>query len=205
MFERATYISLIALVIAAVLWLAHFARVSSNDYAAYKISMQKQELAASVSPVGTTTNQQRQGVRKEIWFTQDDNSRLHYRIESESSQLSLIPIDKKIELIEKLFKIKCWMQDKLYFASAGSGPMQQMRFFEAEEGLYRYNLQQFLAQSVALSLFHLTGHNLPTTVNTESAFMKGLAQDVTFSVSGKTPQFQARQFKATLRQENSEL
>ena len=79
--------------------------------------------------------------------------------------------------------------------------MQQMRFFEAEEGLYRYNLQQFLAQSVTLSLFHLPGHNLPTTVNTEKAFMKGLAQDVSFSVSGKTPQFQAKQFKATIRQD----
>jgi len=201
MFERATYISLISLFIAAVLWLAYFVRVSSSDYDAYKISMQKQELAASAAPTGTTTNQQRQGVRKEIWFTQEDNSRLHYRIQSESSQLSLIPVDKKIELIEKLFKMKCWMQDKLYFTSEHSGPMQQMRFFEAEEGLYRYNIQQFLAQSVALSLFRLPGHNLPAAVNTESAFMKGLAQDVSFSVSGKNPQFQAKQFKATLRQD----
>ena len=205
MFERATYISFIAIVIAGVLWLAHFAKVSSSDYEAYKASMQKQELAATTTPIGTTTHQQRQGVRKEIWFTQDDKSRLHYRIESEGSQLSLIPVDKKIELIEKMFKMKCWMQDKIYFASVGSGPMQQMRFFEAEEGLYRYNIQQFLAQSVTLSLFRLPGHNLPATVNTESAFMKGLAQDVSFSVSGKNPQFQAKQFKATLRQENSEF
>ena len=36
----------------------------------------------------STTQQQRKGVVKEIWFTQEDNSRLHYRIFSESSLLT---------------------------------------------------------------------------------------------------------------------
>lgn len=200
MFEKATYLSLIAIVICCALWVMRFAKVTSSDYAAFKEEVQRQEIAAATTPSGSTANQQRQGVRKEIWFTQEDNSRLHYRIESESSQLSLIPFDKKLQLTEKLIKMKCWMQDKIY--TTGKEPMQQMRFFEAEEGIYLYNTQKFFAQAVTLSLFRLPGKELPEILNPDKSFMKGLAQDVSFSVSGRTPQFQAKQFKATLRQED---
>jgi len=114
----------------------------------------------------------------------------------------LLPIDDKMDIIENLQHIQCWMQDKLY--AQGSAPMQQMRFFEADQGLYQYSSQKFTANSVALSLFRIPGIQLPTTIDAKTAFLRGIAQDVSFSIAGKTTQFQAQRFKATLLSQQEE-
>ncbi|MBS0604987.1 MAG: hypothetical protein JSS60_08150 [Verrucomicrobia bacterium] len=197
MFRRTTTFSLLFLGIATLVWGLSIARVRPSDIASIKGKIQEQEIASSRN-IFSTTQQQRKGVVKEIWFSQEDNTRLHYRIFSESSLLTIKPEGKSFDLIEKLEKIKCWMQDKLYDPAAGSGPTQQIRFLAAEEGLYRYTSQEFLAQSVALSLFRLGGHDLPKETMTTKPFLKGIAEDVSFAVSGKNPQFKAKHFKAEL-------
>ncbi len=197
MFRRTTLFSLLLLGIIATFWGYFLVHVRSEDITLIKQKISERELATSKS-VFSTTQQQRQGVVKEIWFSQEDNSRLHYRISSESSLLTIVPEGKSFDLIEKLEKIKCWMQDKLYEPSAGVGPMQQMRFLVAQEGLYRYSSQEFLAQTVALSLFRLGGHELPKEIASSQPFLKGIAEDVSFAVSGKSPQFKAKHFKAEL-------
>jgi hypothetical protein len=101
-------------------------------------------------------------------------------------------------VIENLEKIQCWMQDKL-FVTPDASKMQQTRFFIADHGTYQYSTQKFLAQTVELSLFRLPGHTLPQTFDPKAAFLKGIAKDVSFSVSGKVPHFQAEQFKAVLK------
>ena len=60
-----------------------------------------------------------------------------------------------------------------------------------------YASQEFLAQSVALSLYRLGGHELPKEMLAKP-FLKGIAEDVSFAVSGKSPQFKAKHFKAEL-------
>ena len=172
--------------------------VTQGDVDKYKgLVAQYRQLANQ--PLSDSATQMREGVRKEIWFSQEDKSRLHYRIESDSSVLTLAPSKGKFDLIENLSNIRCWMQEKLY--EADSIDMQQVRYLKANEGIYRYSQQQFLASSVALSLFRLPGHELATPISTRDAFLKGNAQDISFSVSGKTPQFEAHQFTASLRQE----
>jgi hypothetical protein len=203
MFSRITNVSLGLFFGIAIMWGLSFGRAHERDYAACRL-IKEQEEAASKKSLATTTHQNRKGVVKEIYFSQEDNTRLHYRIESDSSSLTLKPDGRKLDLIEKLEKIKCWMQDKLYIAAPGPKPMQQMRFLEAEDGIYRYASQQFLAQSVGLSLFRLPGHDLPDGLNREIPFMRGVAQDVSFSVSGKTPQFNALHFKALLSNQTQE-
>jgi hypothetical protein len=196
-FKKATTYTVLTLSLLTLIWGISLFRVRSSDIAAVKAHQQEQEVASTKSAF-STTQQQRKGVVKEIWFTQEDNSRLHYRIASESSLLTVKPEGKSFDLIEKLEKIKCWMQDKLYDASAGVNPMQQIRFLAAEEGLYRYATQEFLAQSVALSLFRLQGQELPKETTGAKPFLKGVAEDVSFGVSGKNPQFKAKHFKAEL-------
>jgi hypothetical protein len=146
-----------------------------------------------------SASQTRHNVRKDIWFTQEDATRLQYRVESESSILTLAPRQGKFEIVENLKNIKCWMQEKLICDPAH--PSQQVRFLQATDGIYRLSQQQFLANSVALSLFRLPGHTLATPTNTHRAFLRGTADDVSFSISGKTPQFEAHHFTASLRQE----
>lgn len=197
MFSRITTFCLLFLGVLTLFWGFFLVRVRPSDVAAIQKKLAEEKLATS-NPMLATTHQQRKGVVKEIWFTQEDNSRLHYRIFSESSLLTLKPDGRHFEIVEKLEKIKCWMQDKLYDSNAGAGPMQQIRFLAAEDGLYRYTSQEFLAQSVALSLYRLGGHELPKEMSSSKPFLKGRAQDVSFAVSGNSPQFKAQHFKAEL-------
>ena len=109
----------------------------------------------------------------------------------------MIPVGHKMEIVENLEKIKCGMQEKLFVAE--NQPMQQIRFLEAEQGIYRYATQQFIAQDVLLSLLRQPGHQLPSSLSHKDAFLKGMAESVSFAVSGKTPQFQAQHFQALLQ------
>ncbi len=199
MFKKITTISLLSFCSLALFWGIFFGHVRESDFATYRKQKEKQE-DATVKGLARTTNQNRQGVVKEIYFAQEDHSRLHYRIESDSSLLTLKPEGTRFDLIEKLEKMRCWMQDKLESPTAQNGPMQQMRYLEAEDGIYRYTTQQFLAQSVGLSLYRIGGHDLPNNLSKHKPFLSGVAEDVSFAITGKTPQFQAQQFKASLNQ-----
>lgn len=200
MFRKYKVLSATLVCLIGLLGIGRLCLVTGGDIARYKgmIDEYRKMAAQSLSDNATQT---REGVRKEIWFTQEDASRLQYRIESDSSVLTLAPRDGKFDIIENLSNIRCWMQEKLYEVSNAS--MQQIRFLQAKEGTYYFRQQQFLANAVALSLFRLPGHQLQTPESTREAFLKGNAADISFSVSGKTPQFEAHQFTASLRQEDT--
>jgi hypothetical protein len=196
MVQRATLYSLICLFLLAAFWGVFFVRVRARDLEAYR-RLQIHDKIVSSQALLSETYQQRKDVKKDIFFVQEDQSRLHYRIQSRSSLLTVHPRPKEkgIDLNEKLHDIQCAMQEKLYVH--GETPMQQIRVLHADEGFYNYSSQTFQAQSVALSLFRLAGQELPQEVKV-APFLKGVAEDVSFSVSGKTPSFQAHHFKAQL-------
>lgn len=182
----------------ALLWAVHTCVIRASDIASYKSLVQSlQKKTPSQKQLSSSSHQTRQGVRKDIWFSQEDGSRLHTRIESQSSLLTLHPKGNRLEVVEELQKIHCWMQDRLYTVAGTGAPMQQMRYLEADTGTYLYSTQQFVAQSVTISLFRLPGHVLSLEQDPSSAFVRGIAQDVSFAVSGKSPQFQAKNFKAS--------
>ena len=196
MFRRITTLSLIALFSLTAIWITSLFWVRPKDVATYRSFLEEQkQLAATGKSIPSSAYQAREQVRKDIWYL-DGTRRLHYRIESDASTLTLVPMNQKIDIIENLQKIRCWMQDKIYEAPGTQTAMQQIRYFEADKGSYQYTTQQFLAQTVTLSLFRTPGVDLPLHTNLSGAFLKGIAKDVSFSVSGKTPQFQAQQFKA---------
>lgn len=183
------------------LWIYETSILHPSDFEKYTQLIENRKVASSnaFSP----TNQERKQVRKDIWFSQDESTRLHYQIASEGSQLTLTPVKNKFELVEKLEGIKCWMQDKLISnAMEENAFSQQARFIEAEAGIYRHTTQEFSASGVTLSLFRLCGHDLPTQpLNENEAVLRGIARDISFHFSGKTPHFQASQFEATMVKE----
>ena len=199
MFRRSTLFSLLVLAIVSLFWVAQFCVLRQKDFADYVTMVQEKEIASSAKTNYPKTHQQRKGVRKDIWVSQEDQSRLQYRIDSVSSVLTLIPKKGKFEVVENLENIKCWMQDKLYFATGKEEAMQQTRYLEADSGEYRFNTQEFIAQKVGLSLFRIPGHALPKQqLDMKKAYLKGIAQDVSFSLAGKIPHFHAQDFKASL-------
>lgn len=155
--------------------------------------LQQEKLLASSKTQMSTTSQKREGVRKEIWFSEEE-ARLQYKIESVSSLLTFIPQENKVEVIENLENLKFWMQDKVYKDPSA----QQLRFLEAAEGTYRMTSQEFLAHNVKVALFRLPGVELPELTDPRASFLQGIAESVFFSISGKIPEFEAQNFKASL-------
>lgn len=179
-------------------WLIHITFLRQSDIDFYTDLIQKRKIAASLQP--GATKQHRKEVRKDIWFSQEDGQRLHYHVLSEGSLLTLTPIQNQFEIVESLHGIKCWMQEKLFYEES---PAQQVRYFEATEGEYRYTTQEFVATDVNLSFFRLGGHELPDRgIDLKQAFLQGRAKEVSCFFGGKIPQFQARQFQATMVTQN---
>lgn len=197
MFKKTAIFSTLILGCAVSCWLFKLLYISQKDRDRYAQMMARGKTIARVSQ-NQESQQQRLGVRKDLWLAQEDKSRLHHCILSQTSLLTLLPVDDKVDIVEHLQNLHCWMQDKLY------PDTQQVRYFEAEQGLYQYSIQKFTASRVALSLFRLPGSQLPSTIDPKKAFLRGVAQDVSFAIAGKATQFQAEQFKATLATQKGE-
>lgn len=202
-FKRFSLLAVSILGTLSLLWVFQCGFTRTSDHTRYRMFREKeQEITQSSSQMFSQhAYQTRSGVRKDIWATEAGNVRMHYRIESQSSLLKLTPTERKMELVENLKGIKCWMQDKLLLTSETQGaPLQQVRYLEAEEGTYLYNTQQFNADSVSLSFLRLPGHTLTFDVGPKDAFLRGIAQKVSFFISEGAPQFQAQNFKASIKE-----
>lgn len=147
--------------------------------------------SAPTATLHKATEQKRIGVRKDIWFSEGED-RLHYRINAPRSLLMAIPKQNGYEVIEKMEGIECLLQES--FSRDG----QQLRYFKANEGIYRYANHEFLASSVLVSLFTAGGHDLPDQPSAET-YMKGLAKQVSLSLGEAHPNFRAEEFKAHIR------
>lgn len=143
----------------------------------------------------TTTKEARQNrnnVRKDLWIAQTPTERVCNRIESDHSLLVFRPKGNSMELFEQLTGIRCWIQEK----TSTNG--QQVRFFVAKEGLYRYQGQQFEARDVFLSMYKLSTAPFSFNLTNNTPFMQGTAERVTFSLQNGAPAFQAHKFQASL-------
>lgn len=197
MFRTYTWIITSCLTVVALFWLFQLVYVRQSDVTRYFTRIEKLQ-KLSEQPLFSTAQQTRKQVRKELWISQPNHTRLQHWIDSESSILTLQPSKgRSLDVIEQLFHISCTMQEKIYPESGRI--MQQIRILQAEEGTYLYKKQSFVADSVYLSLFRLPGDLLPKNTHSYTPFLKGKAKDITFSIHGNTPQFEARNFQATLK------
>ena len=196
MFKKKIALSLMIILPIFGFWLYRITALTKKDLDLYSQMIANREIATS--KLSSPTNQHRKNVRKDVWISQDDNFRLHYQISSVGSLLTLTPINNKFEVVETLSDIKCWMQDKLF--TEADTLMQQIRYIEADSGHYLYNSQEFTAKNVTLSLYRLPGSALPKQpIEDQKAVLQGIAKDITLLFDGKTPQFQAKHFQATMR------
>ncbi len=189
------FLSLILLACYLVAW------PKESDCAAYRtFAEHSRDLTRASSPI----HQKRSTVCKEIWFSDEGQIRLHYRIESAGSSLTLQPREKRIDVIEHLDDMCCWMQDKLFIAPSGQDFTQQTRYFAAKEGTYHFLTQNLMAQQATLSLYRIPGDALPEQglMPTSPPFLSGQAETVALSVAGHTPSFQAHEFKAIFTKTN---
>lgn len=170
---------------------------TESDFRAYRTNLQQSRAFTKTAP---PVCQKRSMVCKDIWFSNEGSERLHYRIESAASSLNLQPVKSKVEVIEQLHDMRCWMQDKIVKTAGSHGANQQSRYFTANQGVYHFLSQSLVADQATLSLYRITGEHLPEIgrLPAASPFLKGNAEQIKMLVSGKTPLFQAYNFKASM-------
>lgn len=197
MFGQLTRIATLSLSVLTVATLFFIGWPRESDYCAYRAAVEQSRTLTKTAP---PVCQKRTLVCKDIWFANEGSQRLHYRIESADSTLNLHPVQNKIEVIEHLHGMRCWMQDKVASATGANGSTQQSRYFTANEGVYHFLSQNLVAEQATLSLYRLTGENLPEIGHLPAAspFLSGKAEQIKMLVSGKTPLFQAYNFKASM-------
>ena len=137
--------------------------------------------------------QSREKVQKDFWIVQN-GERQHLRILSQGSELILHERKKKLEAVEKLHNLECWLQEG--FSLSQKDLLQQVRHLTAQEGIYFYPSHHFLAQTVHLQFYRLPGRELPKEADSAQAFFSGTAEEASFSACGKTPTFSARHLHA---------
>lgn len=191
MFKQTTFFSILILMAVMGTYLFLTLHISTHDLNHFK-KLQTAGKAIAETSHSRSTKQHRGGVQKDLWITQPDGNRLHHRIESASSVLTLTSVEDHLDIVEHLNQIHCSLQDRI--AEQNGAPFQQIRAFDAASGMYRYSTASFSAQTVALSLFRLPGTTLPLSLSQSTPYLKGVAEDVSFAASGA---FQAKQFKAT--------
>ncbi|NDD58199.1 MAG: hypothetical protein EBZ47_02955 [Chlamydiae bacterium] len=198
MIKRAVALSIFLVIVPILFALYKMTAVAEKDIEEYQ-AMIHSCFENSTQTLSEAATQVRRMVTKDIWFAQEDHTRLHNHLESSTSILLFKPEGKNMNIIEKLQNVRCWMQEKLIEDS--KSPYQLLRFVQAAEGEYSLSEQSFTASKAKLALFRLPGKEMNTSVNLHKAFLQGDAESINFSISEKAPKFVANQFKASLQQE----
>ncbi len=192
MFPKASRYALFFLFLISSVFLGYTCMASKTEKEQDLLKYQKKGEGQSVK----NCYQLREGVCKEIWLAEEEGLRKSNRIKSRFSKLSLLPQEEKIDIIESMYQIRGWIQEKLY--QEGSTVSQQLRYFEAEHGTYQYIPQTFVTGNLSLSLYKLSGTGIPEVCRPADAFLRGVAEGASFTISGKTPVFEATKFQARL-------
>jgi hypothetical protein len=173
---------------------------TSSDKEEYEKILEKRKRSLSTGGLPLEAiHQMRDDVQKDIW-TMNEKERLHFRIVSEHSDLSLHRTGKSITVSENLQNIRCWIQEKILPAEN----QQIIRFFYAQEGLYQYPSHSFSSPHLFLSFFQIPGQDLPDDIFSYSPYLQGLADQVSFQFTEKIPGFEASRLRA-LYKLNKEL
>lgn len=201
MFHRTlAYFSLFFLATCTIAYFDHV-RLRPKDRFAYDryVSLNSAQRARHALEIHPAT-QHREQVQKDFWIPQG-HQRQHLRILSQQSELVLHERKGKLEAVEKLRGLECWLQE---IGASGSilkknalNESQFLRHLTAEEGCYFYPSHHFLAQSVQLQFFRLSGFILPESVDLDLAFLSGTAAEASFSACGKGPTFTAQHLHAS--------
>jgi len=182
------------MVILGVLWISYLCYFKEASLSESQRDRMKKSLTESAL---ATAKQSRSKVRKDVWIAQPNHQRLQNRIESQLSLLTLKPKKNSVEVVEQLYNVECWSQEKM-MSTNNHPPSYQMRVLKAKEGTYKYETQTFEAYEATLALYKVPGFLLTTNLQNHQAFLKGTAEQISFAVQSGVPCFQAHQFKASL-------
>jgi hypothetical protein len=140
--------------------------------------------------------QNRVNVQKDIFMIQN-KTRLHFRICSENSVITLSEKKDNVQFVENLENIKCLVQDKISYNQEKKSYEQELRYFTAKEGIYTYPSHKFITDSINLSFFQVPGILLPESLENFQPHLRGFAKEVSFQLTDQAPKLNASHFRAS--------
>jgi lipopolysaccharide export system protein LptA len=163
-----------ALTLILVCWgflFAYYGHYSEADKIAYDqmVNGEKEESELTETQI---SRQKRQGVQKSLFFNNRDQ-RMELNIASGISEITLEKTDGRIEVVEHLTDVVCRLQESL----------ETVLVMKAKSAVYRYKGGVFSAKNVQLQRY--AGPDL---------IAEGSAENVTFSLDGKSLDFKADYF-----------
>ncbi len=177
-------------VIATAAAFYYFGRLHESDLPEYETLVRESaELRSKSALEQEPARQFRTAVQKDIWTLQAQE-RLHYRLKSLSSDLTIRQIKGKIDAVEQLQNIECCMQEEI------DQDNQQIRYLFAAEGAYFFPSHRFAAEEVDLYFFSLPGAELPSSWPATTPFLHGTASEAVFSAKDGSPSFTAYHLNA---------
>lgn len=170
-----------------------FVRLRASDAPKYrKLVQESAELRSRHALEREPAHQTREGVQKDIWVA-EGSERLHFRLNSRYSELMIRQKKDKVEAVEELQQIECWIQEEI----DSKTNKQLVRQLKAAEGIYTYPSHRFVAETVHLAFFRLSGTDLPRSTLAKP-YLTGLAREASFAATSKLPTFTAYHLSATL-------
>jgi len=167
-----------------------FTSVNDNDYKNYEKTINKKNKLEASSNIIEKTYQKRVDVEKNIWIPKK-NDRTVIKMTSPFSELYLGNRKNKIELIEKLKDIKCYVQEN-------TNDNSQVKLFTSEEGIYFFPKHQFSSDKIKIYFFSLKQNEPFNDIPLSRAFFNADAKDFSFLISQNQYYMNAKSFKANL-------
>lgn len=200
MFKGKIYVLILIFLTAAAYTAWFFHAPTSRDYHFYQRLMTVSDGDRQPVQNQALAQQERIHVNKQFIFNQG-NQRLQWRLESETSNVSLNQIGHSIEFVEKLHEMVCTMQEKIVQGISEDNPssFQLIRRIEAKDATYRYKYKQLWADHVKLTRYRIPDNYWIQNFSPYKPFMEGNAQSIQLTFA-KEPLFKAQGFQAVLQE-----
>lgn len=202
-----------------------------NERQAYQALMEKADPSKANSTSPYIAKQQHNNVRKDI-RTLKKGVPVQFQLFSQDTELILDHHDARTDVIEKMSKVACYMQEEKYYLlpdnkevyrqpngllANGNGvflseaeektlrPVQVIQYLEADTASYYYQAEQLSAKKVKISRFLALGHDLGDSIEKLQPLMEGTADAIEFSLAKNETKFAATELTAILHDPKGDL
>lgn len=141
------------------------------------------------------SHQHRFGIVKDLWISQNEGRYHHHLLASEST-VTLIPSEKKIDAVEDLGEIQCWIQQQ----KTPSSEKEKIQYIKAENGTYFYKQQEFLLRQMKFACYEQSPNTFSSNTPPSHLLFKGKAEGAYFQFRHHHPEFNADHFEVELEE-----
>jgi hypothetical protein len=159
-----------------------------SDKINYRQILQKKDATLPSSLTRLPSYNDGTGIKKEFWIVNDNYERSYSLLESATSKIALLQNLGKIELIENLEDIKCYIKEE---------DRQYYRYFTSDSGSYLLPSHTFSIDNVSFGYFSNDTFCYPTNCDFKKAYFYGTTKTATLSLIKEKPQIEIKNINAT--------